>query len=95
MINEVAILTINLAQVAGFEATAIQARPLFLAAEGCRSMRIDRVIEEPRVYHLNVEWETIAHHTDIFRSSAAFQDWRALIAPFLSVPPSVVHTETL
>jgi quinol monooxygenase YgiN len=95
MIREIATLTIDPLRSAEFEAAVAQARPLFLAAEGCHAMRIDRVIETPEVYHLIVEWETLAHHMEIFRNSEAFQTWRSLAGPFFTQAPSMVHTQTV
>lgn len=95
MIREIATLTIDPATAGAFEAAARQARPLFLAADGCRAMHLERVIETPGRYRLVVEWETVAHHTEIFRNSDAFREWRALAGPYFTAPPEVVHTETV
>ena len=95
MIHEIATLTIDPAKAAEFEAAVAQARPVFLAAEGCHEMHLERVIETPGSYLLVVQWETVAHHTEGFRSTPGFQQWRALAGPFFTQPPVVVHTETV
>lgn len=94
MIRELATLMIDPAKAAGFEAAVAEAKPLFLAAEGCHSMRLERVIEEPGRYLLVVEWETLAHHMETFRNSPSFTRWRDLAGPFFTQPPQVVHGET-
>lgn len=95
MIREIAALTVAPETAAAFEAAVAKARPIFLAAEGCRDMRLERVIETPGHYRLVVEWETLAHHTEIFRNAPGFQEWRALAGPFFIESPVVLHTETV
>lgn len=93
MIREIATLTIDPATAADFEAKVEQAKPIFLAAEGCQAMRLERVIEIPGSYRLVVEWNTVEHHTETFRKSVAFEQWRALAGPFFIETPLVLHTE--
>jgi quinol monooxygenase YgiN len=72
MINEIAILTIDPANAAAFEAAVAKAAPLFKAAPGCHGMALERGIESPATYRLLVKWESVAHHVDLFRNSEAF-----------------------
>lgn len=92
MIREIASLTINPENAALFEKAVLKASGLFLAAQGCHDMHLERVIEEPGRYRLVVVWETLEAHTETFRNSAAFQEWRALAGPWFTRPPEVVHT---
>jgi len=92
VIREIAMLTIDPATATALEAAVAKAKPLFLAAEGCHAMHLERVIETPGSYRLVVEWETVEHHNEIFRNTDAFQQWRALAGPFFTQPPEVVHT---
>ena len=95
MIREIAILTIDPAQTEDFEAAVHRAVPLFLSAEGCFSMHLEQVIEEPGRYRLVVEWDSVAAHTEVFRATPAFQEWRALAGPFFTEPPHVLHMRQL
>ena len=95
MIREIATLTIDPETAAGFEAAVERARPIFLAAEGCHAMHLERVIETQGSYRLVVLWESVAHHVEVFRNTPGFQEWRALAGPFFTQPPAVVHTETV
>lgn len=90
MFLEIAEITVT--DPAGFEAAARQARPHFLAAQGCRGMTLHRVVETPDVYRLVVTWERIEDHTVTFRESQGFQAWRALASPFFASPPKVIHS---
>lgn len=85
------IARIRVTDPSGFETAAAKARPYFLAAEGCLSFQIQREIENPDFYRLVVEWQTVEHHTVMFRASDGFTQWRALASPFFAEPPEVIH----
>ena len=93
MITEIATLTIDPAKAEQFEAAVAEASAVLRAAEGSHSMRLERVIEDPSIYHLIVQWETVDHHMVTFRESESFKQWRALAGPFFVAPPSVIHTD--
>lgn len=92
MYLEIARIQIDPARTADFLAAVAKAAPLFQGARGCRSMRMEGVVENPAVFLLLVEWETLDNHLVDFRNSAAFQQWRALAGPFFVAPPVVEHT---
>jgi heme-degrading monooxygenase HmoA len=94
MITEMAELLIKAGTDQQFEAAVALAVPLFQRARGCRSMRVERGIEQPDCYLLVVEWETLEDHEVHFRQSADFQEWRKLVGDYFSAPPKVVHTRT-
>jgi len=93
MIREIAILTIDPADARQFEDAVLKARPLFLAADGCKAMNLERVIEDPGSYRLVVVWQSVRAHMEGFRNTPEFQEWRNLAAPFFTEPPRMVHTE--
>ncbi len=74
-----------------FEAAVAEAVPLFQRAPGCRSLELRRVVEEPDVYVLCVEWDSVADHRERFRNSCEYARWRALVGGFFAEPPVVVH----
>lgn len=76
---------------AAFEAAVAEAVPLFRRAEGCRSLELRRIHEEPSTYVLYVEWDTLAAHLELFRPSDDYVRWRALVGEFFAEPPVVVH----
>ncbi|MDX0018769.1 antibiotic biosynthesis monooxygenase family protein [Sinorhizobium meliloti] len=94
-VTEFAEFQIVAGKEAEFEAAASKAVAIFAAAEGCVSMRVDRVVEQPSAYRLIVGWETIAHHNEGFRNSPGFQEWRGLVAHFFAAPPKVDHGSTV
>ena len=95
MVDEIARLTIDPARAADFEAAVARAEPLFRADKGCTGFALQKVTEQPGVYHLVVGWVSVAAHNDDFRATDAFQQWRALAGPFFVAPPTVVHVETV
>ena len=95
MVLEIARLTTDPARAAEFEAAVAQAEPYFRADKGCTGFALQRVVEEPGVYHLVVGWTSVEAHNDVFRATQNFQEWRALAGPFFTAPPHVVHVDTV
>ncbi len=93
MITEIAYLTIDPARAAAFEAAVASAAEHFRTAQGCRSMRLERVIEDPAKYRLVVGWDSVEAHMVTFRESEGFARWRELAGPFFVAPPVVEHWE--
>ncbi len=91
MILEHAVLEVGQDQAAEFEAAFDQALPLISASPGFRSLRLVRGVESPGRYVLLVEWETLADHTEGFRGSDAYQEWRRLLHHFYDPFPTVEH----
>jgi heme-degrading monooxygenase HmoA len=91
MILESAMLPVRPGQEAEFEAAFVQARPLVAGQPGFISLRLERCIERPSAYLLLVEWETLEAHTEGFRQSPEFPQWRALLHHFYETPALVEH----
>ena len=95
MVTEIAVLTIDPAKAADFEAAVAEAAPLFKAADGCGGMALERVIERPGQYRLVVRWRNVEVHMQGFRESPAFSEWRVLAGPFFVAPVDMTHSETV
>jgi len=91
MVTEIAQIDIKPGMEAEFESGVQKAAPLFKRAKGCRSMDLQRSVEKPARYRLFVGWETVENHTNDFRGSADFQEWRKLVAHCFASPPEVEH----
>lgn len=77
---------------AEFEAAVAKARDEILRhVPGCLGIELGAAIEEPNLYGVLIRWETLEAHTEGFRNSPAFQEWRALAGPFFAEPPEVMH----
>ena len=95
MIHEIAQIEIQPGAENAFEAAVREATPLFRGAEGCRSLTLQRSIEQPTHYRLVVGWDSVADHEEGFRGSEAFARWRALVGPHFASPPVVEHVATV
>jgi quinol monooxygenase YgiN len=93
MILEIAIITIDPARAAEFEAAYGAARQVIMQSPGCGPVALQRSLETPGRYLLHVEWTSVAHHLEGFRNSPLFTEWRRLIGPFFVEPPRVEHHE--
>ena len=73
MILEVAILQVRAGQGAAFEAAFRTAAPIVAGSPGHLSHELQRCHSIPDRYLLLVRWETLAHHTEGFRSTIRFR----------------------
>ncbi|MEZ0382405.1 antibiotic biosynthesis monooxygenase [Mycobacterium sp. pW045] len=91
MIVEHGVLPIHPGSEADFEAAFAKARPLIAAQPGFLGISMSRSIESPNLYLLLVQWESVAAHTEGFRKSPEFAQWRALLHDFYASPPVIEH----
>ncbi|MBK9685183.1 MAG: antibiotic biosynthesis monooxygenase [Betaproteobacteria bacterium] len=92
MILELADFRIAPGQQAAFE-EAVQRgiQTVVQRARGFRGAKVNRSIESPERYILQIFWETLEDHTVHFRGGALFAEWRAIVGPFFAAPPAVEH----
>jgi heme-degrading monooxygenase HmoA len=95
MILELATIDIKKGQNAEFELNLSQAKAVISQAKGFQSIEIKHCIEVENRYVLFIYWDTLEDHTEGFRNSELFTQWRALIGPFFENPPLVQHYITL
>ncbi|BEP12311.1 antibiotic biosynthesis monooxygenase [Acidothermaceae bacterium B102] len=95
MILERAELPVIAGQEAAFEAAFAQARPIIAASPGCRSVTLSRCLERRSAYLLLVEWDSLEAHTEGFRGSEGYGQWRALLHHFYDPFPVVEHFEAV
>jgi heme-degrading monooxygenase HmoA len=94
VILEIADIRITPGRNAEFEA-AIQLglSTVIQQAKGFRGAKVNRGIESPERYVLQIFWDTLEDHTVGFRQGPLFVQWRAHVGPFFAVPPVVEHFE--
>ena len=96
MILELADIRIQPGQQAAFdEAIERAVSTVASKAKGFRGFKINKGIESPERYILQIFWDTLENHTVDFRGSAAFAEWRAIVGPFFAAPPVVEHFDLL
>ena len=91
VIMEQAVLEVQPGREAEFEAAFGVARSIISASPGFVSLRLLRGIESSSRYLLLVEWETLEDHTEGFRKSEGYEEWRALLHHFYDPFPTVEH----
>jgi heme-degrading monooxygenase HmoA len=95
VILEHALLTVDPARRPDFEAAFAQARALIAAMPGFRGLSLSHCLERDDRYLLLVEWDRLEDHTDGFRGSPEYQQWRALLHHFYDPFPVVEHYATV
>ena len=91
MFLEIAQIEVKDGMERAFEEGVAKAEPLFRRAKGCGGFELQRSVEHPTRYRLFVRWNTIENHTEDFRGSADFQEWRGLVGHCFASPPQVEH----
>lgn len=95
MILEVAHLDVIPSQTAEFETVFATAQQIISAMPGYVSHELQRCLERPSHYVLLVRWQTLKDHTEGFRGSAQYQDWKRLLHHFYYPFPTVEHYESV
>jgi heme-degrading monooxygenase HmoA len=95
VITEHALLPVIPGQEDAFIETMERAKAIIAASPGFVSLRVERCIERPSCFLLLVQWETLEAHTEGFRGSSAYQEWRSLLHHFYDPFPVVEHFEVV
>lgn len=93
MILEAAYLTVKSGETTNFENAFKQASSIIASMSGYIHHELQRCIEDSDKYLLLVQWETLEDHTEGFRGSDEYQEWKALLHHFYDPFPTVEHFE--
>ena len=93
MILEVAMLDVKPGETAEFEAAFDKAQNIISSMTGYISHQLQKCLENPNRYILLVNWQTLEDHTNGFRESDEYQEWRAMLHHFYDPFPTVEHYE--
>lgn len=92
MILELADIRIAPGQQAAFDEAIQRGLTTVIAgAKGFQGFKVNKGIESPERYILQIFWDTLEDHTVGFRESPAFAAWRAIVGPFFAALPVVEH----
>jgi len=91
VITEQAVLDVKPGREAEFEDAFDTARSIIASSTGFVSLELLRCVERPSRYLLLVGWETLEDHTEGFRKSAGYEDWKELLHHFYDPFPTVEH----
>jgi heme-degrading monooxygenase HmoA len=92
VILEIADIRIAPGQQAAFdEAIERGLSTVISQAPGFRGWKVNKGVESPERYLLQIFWDTLEDHTVGFRGGPLFAQWRAIVGPFFAQPPQVEH----
>lgn len=91
MITEHAVLEVKPGRESEFEAAFAEAQAIIASMPGFLSLELQRCIERPSRYLLLVEWARLEDHTEGFRRSPEYEEWRLLLHEFYEPFPTVEH----
>ena len=91
MILEIAMLDIKIGQNEAFERAFSEAQKIISSMPGYISHELQKCLEKSNRYVLLVKWATLEDHTEGFRKSTEYQNWRALLHHFYDPFPTVEH----
>ncbi len=95
MILEVAILDVKPGQEAAFQTSFEKAQNIIASMPGYVSHELNRCVEKTSRYILLVRWETLTDHTEGFRGSPQYQEWKQLLHHYYDPFPEVEHYESI
>lgn len=95
MIVEHALLHVDPSRTGEFETAFAGAKSIISSMPGFINLALSKGIEQPGVYLLLVEWERLEDHTEGFRQSDEYQDWKTLLHHFYEPFPVVEHFESI
>jgi heme-degrading monooxygenase HmoA/catechol 2,3-dioxygenase-like lactoylglutathione lyase family enzyme len=90
-ILEVAILDVKAGQEDAFEADFAAASVFIRAATGYISHELQRCVEKRGRYVLLVRWQSLESHTEGFRKSPQYGEWKKLLHHYYEPFPVVEH----
>ena len=91
MITEHAVLDVKPGRERDFEAAFDEAKAIIASMPGFVSLELHRCLEQPSRYLLLVAWARLEDHTEGFRKSPEYEDWRRLLHHFYEPFPTVEH----
>lgn len=91
MILEVAILNVKSNQEISFEASMNKAKAIISKMEGFCGLEVRKSLDVQNQYLLHVRWAKQSDHTEGFRKSPEYQEWRALLHQYYEPMPTVEY----
>jgi heme-degrading monooxygenase HmoA len=95
VILETAVLDVKKGQEAEFEAAFARAQAIISSMDGYIAHQLQRCVENDSRYLLLVQWRTLKDHTEGFRGSPQYQEWKKLLHHFYDPFPAVEHYELI
>jgi len=93
MILEVAVLDVKPNLAKDFEKSFEEAESIIVTRKGYISHQLSKCFERRNRYILLVNWNTLEDHTEGFRKSPEYQQWKKLLHCYYEPFPDVEHYE--
>jgi heme-degrading monooxygenase HmoA len=91
MIIELATLEVGADRAEEFAKAFPDVQAVLSRAQGFVSGQLLDSLERPGRFVLLAHWSTLEDHTERFLGSELFQEFEAIVRPFLKQPPDVQH----
>ena len=91
MIIEHVHLQIKADQSTGFEQAFQQAKEIIHPMSGLNAVQLIKNTNDEHRYILMIFWDRLEDHTEGFRQSEAYQQWKTLLHPFYDPHPEVEY----
>jgi heme-degrading monooxygenase HmoA len=91
MILEIATLDVKAGQSAAFASAFRAAQEIIASMQGYISHELQCCLERPDRHVLLVKWRRLEDHTEGFRQSPRYAEWRGLLHHFYATAPLVEH----
>ena len=91
MVLETAVLDVRSGENRAFEASFARAERLIAQMDGYQRHELRRCLEHDHRYLLLVWWDSLESHTEGFRGSPQYEEWRALLHHYYDPFPEVEH----
>ena len=95
MILEVAVLNVIPGMEDDFLEAFSKAKDIIASMAGYITHQLKRCIENTNQFILLVEWEKLTDHTEGFKKSKEYQQWKELLHHFYNPFPTVEHYESI
>ena len=95
MITEIAVLHIKKNESEMFETAFSKAQSIISSMKGYIEHELLKCIEQADKYLLIVHWQTLEDHTEGFRKSSDYNEWKKLLHHFYEPFPNVEHYKAL
>ena len=96
MILEIADIRIRPGEQAAFDEAITRGLQTVISKNpGCKGYKVNKGIESPERYVLQIFWTSVEAHNVGFRETPAFAEWRAIVGPFFAGAPVVEHFHLL
>lgn len=95
MVIEIAQFRAQPGQASALQAGLLRGCEVILRGEGCHGVRVRRGIEDSDCFIYEIAWETLEHHTVLFRGGPLFAEYRSHINGLFIEPVSVTHYQAV